>query len=115
MTAAAIGTHQTCPQCEGHLVVTDPAPPWCPACEWNLGAFDRHRAPRMWGLRAADRADHWLAFRLNRRQYASLASRPVGHHGNPLARAAMLLLAAPLVLRPAPDCARRRPWNRCAC
>ncbi|MET7418610.1 M48 family metallopeptidase [Dactylosporangium sp. NPDC005555] len=98
MTLAATGTDERCPRCRAGLVMADPAPAWCPACEWGLDAFDRHRAPRTWGLRAGDRADHWLAFRLNRRQYDSLVGRTVGRRGNPLARVAMLLLATPLLL-----------------
>ncbi|MEV0565286.1 M48 family metallopeptidase [Dactylosporangium sp. NPDC050588] len=93
-------TPERCPCCDHDLVTTGTAPAWCPACEWNLGAFDARRAPRTWGLRAGDRADHWLAFRLNRRLYDSLAGRDVGGRGNPVARVAMLLLAAPLALFP---------------
>ncbi|MEV4510770.1 M48 family metallopeptidase [Dactylosporangium sp. NPDC049525] len=91
-------TEPLCSRCDAALVVSDTSPAWCPSCEWGLDTFDRRRAPRVWGLRAGDRADHWLAVRLNRRQYTSLAGRTVARRGNPLARVAMLLLAAPLLL-----------------
>lgn len=32
-----------CPACSAALVAVDPAVPWCPKCEWNLGAFEPRR------------------------------------------------------------------------
>ncbi|WP_238010667.1 M48 family metalloprotease [Dactylosporangium sp. AC04546] len=87
---------KVCPGCAGELVADVPA--WCASCEWGLGRFDARRAPRVWGLRAADRVDHWLAFRLNRRQYDELAGRAVDERAPAGRRAGLLLVALPLAL-----------------
>lgn len=54
---------ETCPQCTAGLVAPGGGPPWCPACEWNLGAYDERRVPQL-GWRVLDRRAHRLAYRL---------------------------------------------------
>ena len=96
--SVATRTAAECPRCRQPLAPVSAVPTWCPSCEWHLGVFDAQRAPHRWAFRFGDRIDHWLAFRLNRRRYASGAGRSMTYRGNPLVRLALWLLAVPMLL-----------------
>ena len=96
--SVATDTGSLCPKCKGRLAPVSAVPTWCTSCEWRLGVFDAQRAPRQWAFRLGDRVDHWIAFRLNRRRYASSAGRSIGYRGNPFVRVALWLLAVPMLL-----------------
>jgi Zn-dependent protease with chaperone function len=57
-------------------LTTEPLlPAWCPACEWNLDAYDPPEDIGR-GWRWFSRFDHRTAFRLNAEQFAAYAERP---------------------------------------
>lgn len=53
-----------CPTCAHGLVAKDLGLPWCPSCEWNLGAYDSSMEPPL-GWRAFTRWQHARAYRLD--------------------------------------------------
>src|SRR5947208_2717252 len=95
--AAPVNPSAACPECRSALVSHPERVPWCPACEWNLDAYDpvRRRAELGWGR--VDRATYRLAYRLTRGQFAALRGRPVGRPGWGLARVTMVAAAGVLV------------------
>ncbi|WP_033346163.1 M48 family metallopeptidase [Catenuloplanes japonicus] len=64
-----------CPRCAIALVSPGGGPPWCPACEWNLDAYDERRPPEL-GWRWLDRRAHRLAYRLTMARHAELHADP---------------------------------------
>src|SRR5262245_16362435 len=93
MTSAAVTDR--CPRCSTHLVSARSAPPWCPACDWNLDLFDPVRDTTL-GLRWADRRAKRLAHRLTRGQFAALAGQPIGKPGISGARLGTVVAAVVL-------------------
>jgi len=92
-----------CPRCK-HTLTSEPRTlAWCPACEWNLDAYDPLRMPPQWGWRPLDRLLHRLAFRLDARTFRRLAGRPLGRSGKPGTRGLLLSLSVPVLLA-APAC-----------
>ena len=86
-----------CPACGAALARAESGPPWCPACEWNLGAYDpRVLPPRGW--RWLERFGHRVAFRLDRALYARLSENRPTRPELTFARAVLVVLAALLYL-----------------
>lgn len=54
----------SCPECHNSLVAQGLGSPWCPSCEWNLGAYDPALEPPA-GWRSIARWGHNRAFRLD--------------------------------------------------
>jgi heat shock protein HtpX len=75
-----------CPRCQTTTVSERDAAPWCPACEWNLSAYEPRRRPPEFGWRWVDRRSHAIAYRLSSRQFTALAGRTVDRPGWGLAR-----------------------------
>jgi heat shock protein HtpX len=59
-----------CPECSFELIEVKSGPPWCPECEWNLGAFEPPPDPTIPQrfVRQA-RRDHRRAFRMDHRLF----------------------------------------------
>lgn len=75
----AIG--DTCPECGTATVAPREALPWCPACEWNLKAYDAERIGPFFGWRWLDRRIHDIGYRMTRRQCDRLLGRSLGSSG----------------------------------
>lgn len=86
-----------CPRCSVALYSVRSAQPWCPACEWNLDAFEPKRRDAEFGWKWVDRATHRVAYRLAARQFARLADGPGEWRSYPVARI-LVLVAAVLLL-----------------
>jgi Zn-dependent protease with chaperone function len=82
-----------CPRCAVALHSARSAQAWCPACEWNLDAFEPRRRPAELGWRWIDRLTHRVAYRLTARQFARLADRPIERRAYPAARILVLVAA----------------------
>ena len=101
--AGRAATVQRCPLCQGELVVEPRVVPWCPACEWNLDAYDHAHAVGPWRSRLLGRLDHRIAFRLNARALARVGTRPPARRASLIARLVLVAVALP-VLALAPAC-----------
>lgn len=71
----------TCPECGAATVAPRETLPWCPACEWNLEAYDAERIGPFFGWRWLDRRIHDIGYRMTRRQFDRLLGRPLGSSG----------------------------------
>ena len=86
-----------CPHCATAVTSARGAAPWCPACRWNLDAFEPGRRPYEFGWRWADRLSHRLAFRAAQRHHAALRRGSLERAGAP-ARVFLLAVSALLML-----------------
>ncbi|MEV1146460.1 M48 family metalloprotease [Micromonospora sp. NPDC049799] len=86
-----------CPACGTATVSQLDAVPWCPACEWNLDAYDADRTGPLFGWAWLDRWTHRLGYRMIRRQFERLLGRPLGTTGADLATVFVLLASALLL------------------
>ncbi|MEG3633391.1 M48 family metallopeptidase [Micromonospora palythoicola] len=93
-TTAAPGID--CPRCHTPTVVELDAAPWCPACEWNLEAYDAGRSRPVFGWVWVDRRAHRLAYRMTRQQFDRLSARPIGTTGAGSAK--VLIITASVLL-----------------
>ncbi|MDM4720108.1 M48 family metallopeptidase [Micromonospora sp. WMMA1363] len=84
-------TGGACPRCGTATVSPLHTVPWCPACEWNLEAYDAERIGPLFGWRWLDRRVHDIGYRMTRRQFDRLLGRPLGATG---AGAATIVTAA---------------------
>jgi Zn-dependent protease with chaperone function len=74
-----VSTEEGCPQCGQALVRAAEIPPWCPDCEWNLGAYEEPRDEEYLSRRQRRqlRRDHHRVFALNQQLFDDLrATRP---------------------------------------
>lgn len=70
----------SCPACGEALTHPDQGLAWCPACEWNLGRYDREvEPPRGW--RWLDWLGHRMAFRLDGALFQELSTHPPDRPG----------------------------------
>lgn len=74
-------TPTNCPDCSAGLIHVDPKVPWCPSCEWNLGAFEPPSDPYipkrfLRRARRSHRRAYALDTRLFQRLRLSEATRP---------------------------------------
>ncbi|MEO6086490.1 MAG: M48 family metallopeptidase [Umezawaea sp.] len=90
-------TADTCPECTHTLVRPDADLPWCPACEWNLGAYDR-AAPQVKGWGWIDRLAHRLAFRWDGVLFGRFSTERPTRPGWTRAHIALVALSVLLVL-----------------
>src|SRR5205814_9023288 len=97
---ADTGTRGVCPRCRHPLVSEPRTLAWCPDCEWKLAAYDPLRMASDWGWRPLDRLLHRLAYRLDARNFRSLAGRPPGRPDNIDGRVTPLGLVLPLLIAP---------------
>ncbi|HVQ91242.1 MAG TPA: M48 family metalloprotease [Mycobacteriales bacterium] len=86
---------EPCAACGEAVVRPDAAAPWCPACEWNLGAY-AGQAPLGW--RWVDRLSHRLAFRRDRELFEQSSAQRPGRPGWTFARVVLLAVSALFVL-----------------
>ncbi|WP_189168514.1 M48 family metallopeptidase [Pilimelia anulata] len=85
-----------CPRCAHRLHRPAGRPPWCPACEWNLDAYDPDRPDRDFTARWPDRLAFRFAYRSGNRLFAALAAAPLGRRTPGPARVAALAAALAL-------------------
>ncbi len=91
----------TCPACAGSLAWVDPVVPWCPSCEWNLGAYEPPKnktIPKRFIRRA--RRDHDRAFALDERLFTRLTLSEATRPGLTLPRVVLWLTSGVLLLLP---------------
>ncbi len=88
-----------CPDCGVGLVLLKSGPPWCPECEWNLGAFhqpDNPYLPKRF-IRSA-RRDHRRAFRRDRRLFQDITGSKTARPGWTPRRIAVTAISVALLL-----------------
>lgn len=98
-----------CPRCATGLHSARSAQPWCPACEWNLDAFEPRRRRAEFGWQWVDRLTFRVAYRLTAGQFSRLADGPIGRRSYPMARV-VILVAAVLLLAGVPATAGFGIW-----
>lgn len=86
-----------CPRCDHRTTSVNHGPAWCPACEWNLLAYDPRRRPPP-GWRLVDRLSQRLAGRLDDKLAAELSGQLPQRPTWTLKRAILLAVSALLVV-----------------